>query len=204
MKIQQATNGNILLLDNENDILHILSSVYIQKHPRKENAILISDGITAANGTQGISLLASTIESINEESFNGDVYDLLGKLSTAISLNGTIATKNEASLTKENDPNYVAYLQANTFEKLLAFIKLHKSNIGGIKEENGKVLEEEYLCQFETFIIRVTLRYTYRTDKPNLVDEILMYGSTEYVLKPTKVYQYDVNDTIIGYQYREI
>ena len=204
MKIQQENNGNILLLDSENDIQHILSGVYIHKHPRKENAILITDGISATNETQGISLLASTIESINEEIFNGDVYDLLERLSTTITLNGTVATKNEAPLTKENDPNYVAYLQANTFEKLLAFIKLHKSNIGGVKEENGKVLEEEYFCQFETFIIRVTLRYTYRTDKPNLVDEILMYGSTEYVLKPIKVYQYDVNDNIVGYVYQEI
>ncbi|WP_299833744.1 hypothetical protein [uncultured Tenacibaculum sp.] len=204
MKIQQTTNGNILLRDNENDIQHILSSVYIHRHPRKENAILITDGIKATNEAQGISLLASTIDSINEESFNGDVYDLLEKLSTTISLNGTITTKNEPPLTKENDPNYVAYLQANTFEKLLAFIKLHKSNIGGVKEENGKVLEQEYLCQFETFIIRVTLSYTYRTDKPNLVDKILMYGSTEYVLKPIKVYQYDVNDNIVGYVYREI
>ena len=204
MKIQQATNGNILLLDNENDIQHILSSVFIHKHPRKEDAILITDRVTATNETQGISLLASTIESINEESFNGDVYDLLERLSATITLNGTAATKSEAPLTKENDPNYVAYLQANTFEKLLAFIKLHKSNIGGAKEENGKIIEEEYLCQFETFIIRVTLRYTYRTDKPNLVDEILMYGSTEYVLKPIKVYQYDVNDNIVGYVYREI
>lgn len=204
MKIQQATNGNILLLDNENNTQHILSSIYIHKHPRKENAILITDGITATNETQGISVLASTIESINEESFNGGVYELLEKLSTTISLNGTIATKNEAPLTKENDPNYVAYLQANTFEKLLAFIQLHKSNIGGVKKENGKVLEEEYLCQFETFIIRVTLSYTYRTDKPILIDEILMYGSTEYVLKPIKVYQYDINDNIVGYQYREV
>ena len=204
MKIQQATNGNILLLDNENDIQHILSSVFIHKHPRKEDAILITDRVTATNETQGISLLASTIESINEESFNGDVYDLLERLSATITLNGTVATKNEAPLTKENDPNYVTYLQANSFEKLLAFIQLHKSNIGGVKEENGKVLEEEYFCQFETFIIRVTLAYSYRTDKPNLIDEILMYGSTEYVLKPIKVYQYDINDNIVGYLYREI
>ncbi len=204
MKIQQATNGNILLLDNENNIQHILSGVYIHRHPRKENAILITDGITTTNEAQGISLLASAIESINEESFNGEVYDLLERLSATITLNGTAATKNEAPLTKENDPNYVAYLQANTFEKLLTFIKLHKSNIGGIKEENGKVLEEEYLCQFETFIIRVTLTYSYRTDKPNLIDEILMYGSTEYVLQPIKVYQYDVNDNIVGYVYLEI
>ena len=204
MKIQQENNGNILLLDNENDIQHILSSVYIHKHPRKENAILITDGIIATNETQGISLLASKIESINKESFSGDVYDLLEKLSTTISLNGTIAAQNEVPLTKENDPNYVAYLQANSFEKLLTFIKEHKFNVGGkVYHNDGRLDREEFYCQFDTFNIRVHLQYYYKENKINLIDNVLMYGSTNYVFKTRKVYQYDLNNTITGYVYEE-
>ena len=62
------------------------------------------------------------MDSIGDVHFNGDVKELL---STQIAASGIVSNKQEPS-TKENDPNYMAYLQANTFEKLLAFVKENK------------------------------------------------------------------------------
>ena len=203
MKIKQEENGNIVITGANGDILYILPSMYVHQHKRKKNAILLNNSPSYGSELSGISILASNVHSVGDVHFNGDVKQLKELLSTQIAVSGIVSNKQEP-LIKENDPNYVAYLQANTFEKLLAFVKEHKSNIGGVTVRDGKIVEEEYLCQFETFIIRITLSYTYRVDNPNLVNEVLMFGSTDYVLKPIKVYQYDVNDEIVGYQYREV
>ena len=203
MKIKQEENGNIVIIGANGDILYILPSMYVHQHKRKKNAILLNNSPSYGSELSGISILASNVHSVGDVHFNGDVKQLKELLSTQIAVSGIVSNKQEP-LIKENDPNYVAYLQANTFEKLLAFVKEHKSNIGGVTVRDGKIVEEEYLCQFETFIIRITLSYTYRVDNPNLVNEVLMFGSTDYVLKPIKVYQYDVNDEIVGYQYREV
>lgn len=203
MKIKQEENGNIVITRANGDILYILPSMYVHQHKRNKNAILLNNSPSYGSELSGISILASNVDSVGDVHFNGDVKELKELLSTQIAVSGVVSNQQEP-LSKENDPNYVAYLQANTFEKLLAFVKANKSNIGGVTVRDGKIVEEEYLCQFETFIIRVTLSYTYRVDNPNLVNEVLMFGSTEYVLKPIKVYQYDVNDEIVGYQYREV
>ncbi|TCP22403.1 hypothetical protein EV195_11252 [Tenacibaculum skagerrakense] len=203
MKIKQEENGNIVITGANGDILYILPSMYVHQHKRKKNAILLNNSPSYGSELSGISILANNVNSVGDVHFNGDVKQLKELLSTQIAVSGIVSNKQEP-LTKENDPNYVAYLQANTFEKLLAFVKANKSNIGGVTVRDGKIVEEEYLCQFETFIIRVTLNYIYRVDKPNLVNEVLMFGSTTYVLKPVKVYQYDVNDEIVEYQYREV
>ena len=203
MKIKQEENGNIVITGANGDILYILPSMYVHQHKRKKNAILLNNSPSYGSELSGISILASNVDSVGDVHFNGDVKQLKELLSTQIAVSGVVYNKQEP-LIKENDSNYVAYLQANTFEKLLAFVKANKSNIGGVTVRDGKIVEEEYLCQFETFIIRVTFSYTYRVDKPNLVNEVLMFGSTDYVLKPVKVFQYDVNDEIVGYQYREV
>ena len=203
MKIKQEENGNIVITGANGDILYILPSMYVHQHKRKKNAILLNNSPSYGSELSGISILASNVHSVGDVHFNGDVKQLKELLSTQIAVSGIVPNQKEP-LTKENDPYYVAYLQANTFEKLLAFVKANKSNIGGVTVRDGKIVEEEYLCQFETFIIRVTLSYTYRVDNPNIVNEVLMFGSTDYVLKPVKVYQYGVNDEIVGYQYREV
>ena len=203
MKIKQEENGNIVITGANGDILYILPSMYVHQHKRKKTAILLNNSPSYGSELSGISILASNVDSVGDVHFNGDVKQLKELLSTQIAVSGVVYNKQEP-LIKENDSNYVAYLQANTFEKLLAFVKANKSNIGGVTVRDGKIVEEEYLCQFETFIIRVTFSYTYRVDKPNLVNEVLMFGSTDYVLKPVKVFQYDVNDEIVGYQYREV
>lgn len=203
MEIQQETNGNIIIRDNSGVVLHILPSMHVHKHPRKENAILITSSVLGDREDLGISILASEVGYINKESFTGNVERLKALISEKIAINGVLPFKKELPITKEQDPNYTKYLQANTFEKLLDFIKAHQSNIGGQTLRDGKLIEEEYYCQFETFIIRVVLRYTYKTDAPELIASILMYGSTQYVFQPKKVYKYDTNNTLTGYSYQE-
>ncbi len=204
MKIKQEDNGNIVITGNNGEILHILPSMYIHQHPRKKNAILITDSIIGTKESLGISILASNIKVINDQFFNGNVENLKNFINKEISVSGVLPPPKQEPLTKENDPNYVAYLQANTFEKMLAFVKENKSNVGGVTIRNGKVMEEEFLCQFQTFIIRVTLSYIYRTDTPNLINYIHMYGSTSHVFKTKKVYQYDSENNITGFVYQEI
>lgn len=204
MKIKQEKNGNILITRDNGEILHILPSIYIHQHPRKKNAILITDSIVNTNENLGISILASTIHSIGNENFTGDIKSLKEVLSKRIVVNGTVPPPKKVPLTKENDPNYVAYLQANTYEKLLTYVKKHQFNVGGKQyHKDGRLDKEEFYCQFETFNIRVFLQYQYKKDPINLIDTILMSGSTTYVLKPKKVYQYDAKNTITGYVYQE-
>jgi len=204
MKIKQEDNGNILITRDNGEIAHILPSIYVHQHPRKANAILITSSALATHENQGISILASKITSIGDEGFSGDVNSLKQTLSKRIIVSGIVPQLNAVPLTKENDPNYVGFLQANTFEKLLTFAKENKSNVGGVTIRQGKIVGERFLCQFETFIIEIELFYLYSTSNPDLIDYIEMQGNTEYVFEAKKVYQYDSNDNIIGFNYEKI
>lgn len=206
MIIKQTENGNIVLTDTEEEIHHVLPMAYLHKHPRlPNNAILINSSTDYKNEQSGISILANKVRKINTENFNGDVYELLEILSKNIVLKGVSNTvKNDVPKTKEQDPNYITFLQANTYEKLVSFAKEHKRNIGGKKYNNGKLYEEEFFCQFQTFIIRVHLTYYYKINNPQLIDYILLWGSTKYVFKPVKRYIYSTNNEITNYKYEEL
>ena len=154
MKIKQKENGNILITGSNGDILYILPSMYVHQHKRKKNAILLNNSPSYGSELSGISILASNVHSLGDIHFNGDVKQLKELLSTQIAVSGILSNQQEP-LTKENDPNYVAYLKAN------------KSNIGGVTVRDGKIVEEECLCQFETLIIGVMLSYIYRLDNEN-------------------------------------
>lgn len=198
MQIHQEENGNIIIKNKYGTITHILPSISVQLHPRKENALLIE----SKDLRKGIEFLASKRVRINNKSYY-DAHSILSVLGKTIELNGTKTPIDTKPKTKEEDPNYVAYLQANTYEKLLAFAKKHHGNTGGKNIQDGKLVEEEFFCQFGTFTIKVALRYYYQLDKPDLIKHIQMWGSTQYVTKPKKVFVYDENDTITGYIYKE-
>ncbi|CAA0215031.1 hypothetical protein [Tenacibaculum maritimum] len=93
------------------------------------------------------------------------------------------------------------YDAITTYEDMFKFITEHKSNVGGEKFQNGKLVEKEYYCQFHSFAIRVTLRTYYKASKPNLISHILMFGNVAKVVKPTKVFRYDNTGKEIGVYY---
>jgi len=203
MKIQQSANGNIVITGTSGAIEHILPTITIHKHPRYPNeAILITHNTNYKDEQQGITILARNVTNVNDTRFHGNAQSLKSMLENELVLQG--GTREAPPKTKEQDPMYVAYLQANTYEKLLSFVKEHQDNIGGKRHhEDGRISEEEFFCQFETFIIRVTLRYYYKLDNQTLINYILMSGSTSYVHEPKKVYVYDGNNTITGYVYEK-
>ncbi len=205
MRIRQEDNGNIVIMKTDGEILHILPSMYIHQHPRKKNAILITNSPTYMNEHLGISILASAVKDIGGENFNGDVKSLKSALSKRIVVSGNVLPPKEdpQPLRKENDPRYVEYLLANTFEKMLVFAKEHNIYSGDGVWRDGKLVQEEFFCQFTTFTIRVTLNYFYREDKPNLIRYISMFGSTGHVHKTKKVYLYDNEDNLTGFRYEE-
>lgn len=202
MQIQQAENGNIIIKDRNGRFTHILSSMSVQRHPRKDNALVIYS--SDIQDKKGIEFLANQRIYINNKPRQLTAETLLKVLSTEIVLGGANSSTETKPKRKEEDPNYVAFLQANTYEKLLAFVKKHNKRVGGKNIQNGKLIEEEFYCQFHTFTIIVSLRYHYKTSNPNLIDYILIWGSTQYVTKPKKVYVYDRNNAITGYIYKEI
>ncbi len=208
MIIKQTENGNIVLTDVAQEVHHVLPMAYLHKHPRlPDNAILINSNTDYKNELSGISILASKVRKINNQSFNGDAYQLLEALSKNITLTGATnnnTVENDIPKTKEQDPNYIKFLQANTYEKLVSFAKEHRRNIGGEKYQNGKLYEQEFLCQFQSFIIRVHLTYYYKKSNPQLVDYILLWGSTLYVFKPIKRYIYNTKNEITNYKYEEV
>lgn len=202
MRINQDAKGNIIIR-KRGFITHILPSMCVHQHPRKSNAILITHNSDFQNEQQGISISTNQRIYINDKPYNLDRDNLLRMLHGNIALNGQIPQADPVPKTKETDPNYVAYLQANTYEKLLAFVKKHQDNIGGKNIQDGKLVEEEFLCQFDTFIIKIGLRYHYQHTNPTLIKHIQMWGSTQYVTKPKKVFVYDENNTVTGYVYKE-
>ncbi|MDB0601346.1 hypothetical protein PL373_09330 [Tenacibaculum maritimum] len=90
----------------------------------------------------------------------------------------------------------------NTYEQILTFVSTHQFNIGGEKHQDGKLVEKEYYCQFQTLSLRVTLRYYYKHS--GLISHILMSGTTNGLENPTKVYRYNNAGEIIGYYYTGI
>ncbi|CAA0177426.1 conserved hypothetical protein [Tenacibaculum maritimum] len=203
MRIRQEKNGNITIVGVSGAIEHILPVAYIHKHPRYPNeAILITGDMDYKNEERGIAIVARQVTYINDKRFKGNVHTLKAQLEEEFVLKGN--PKDTIPKTKETDPMYVAFLQANTYEKMLAFVKEHQDNIGGKKYyRDGRISEQEFFCQFETFIIRVTLRYYYKRGDNTLINYILMYGSTANVHEPRKVYVYDANNTITGYVYKK-
>lgn len=197
MQIYQEENGNIIIRNRYGHISHVLSSMSVQMHPRKENALLIE----SKDLQKGIEFLVNERVNINNKNYY-DLHSILSVIGKTIELSGKKTPIDTTPKTKEQDPDYVAYLQANTYEKLLAFAKKHHGNTGGKNIQNGKLVEEEFFCQFRTFTIKVALRYHYRLDKPDLIKYIHMWGSTQYVTKNQKVYVYDENNTISGYVYK--
>ena len=90
-------------------MLYILPSMYVHQYKLKKNAILVNNSPSYGSELSGISILASNIDSVGDIHFNGDVKQLKELLSTQIAVSGVVSNKQEP-LTKENDPNYVAYL----------------------------------------------------------------------------------------------
>lgn len=215
MRIEQQDNGNIIIQNNTGQITHVLSSISIQKHPRKNNALIIYSK-DFESGYRGIEFLASRPIYINQKSYRVDADKLLKVFAKNIAMNGvkipekkpinnpkppdTKPTPNK----KEDDPNYQEFVKANTYEKLLAFAKKHQDNVGGKYYRNGKLVSEDIFCQFDTFIIRVILSYNYKRSNPNLINYIQMTGNVTNVPKSKKVYVYDANNTVTGYVYKGI
>lgn len=209
MTIKQGENGNIIIYERSGKIKHIIGNAYLHTHPRYPNeAILISSSSNAKDEQTGITIVAKEIIQVGETAFeNRDATFLKFLLSNEINFTGSTQQKAEDTKpkTKEEDPLYVEFLLANTFEKMHSFIKKHQSNIGGKQyHQDGRLHLEEFLCKFDTFIIQVNLQYYYKTENQNLISEVLMWGSTENVFKPKKVYQYDSENNITGYVYTEV
>ena len=204
MRIKQQDNGNIIISDLNQKTLHVLPNMYLHQHPRRSDAILITGSGDFNTEEKGISIAAGQPIYINDTLYQLPTNELLHKLSTELLLQGAKGGNTTSELPKEQDPIYIEYLKANTFEKLHAFVKTHQRNIGGKQYRNARLEKEEFLCQFSGTIIIVHLQYYYKTSAPNTIDSILMWGSTEYVLKPIKRYVYDTNGVLTGYVYEEV
>lgn len=204
MFIQQEENGNIVIINSSGEVQHILPMAYVHKHPRFPNeAILITSSSDFKKEEDSISLLSNSIFQINGKSFKGDVNKLLTTISKEIALKGSIAVKDSTPKTKEQDPKYVEYLQANDFEKFIIFLRKYNSFSGGIQKKDDKIIQEEFMCQFNTFIIQAKALYAYRgTSKA--IDTITLVGNTKYVNKPVKRYIYGADNKVTGYKYEEI
>lgn len=199
MYIEQENNGNIIIKNRQGNITHILSSMSVQIHPRKENALLIE----SKELTNKIEFIANKQVYINKKEYNTNTSSLLEIISQKINLNGKKVLTESKPKTKEQDPLFVAYLQANTYEKLLDFVKKHYENTGGKTYEEDKLVRETFFCVLDTFNFKIALKYEYMSNKPNLIKHIEMIGDTQNVFKTKKVYLYDEKDNIKGYIYEE-
>ncbi|WP_136464957.1 hypothetical protein [Flagellimonas onchidii] len=82
MKISKKTNGNILIMDGNDLIQHVIvSDVFLQLHPRNGKGVLISKTPTNQDECEAIVLYADRVKAIGEEPFEGNRNDLMAKLS---------------------------------------------------------------------------------------------------------------------------
>lgn len=213
MKIKQL-DSNFLITENDGSIKHILpkQNTFFHQHPIKENAILISTGINLYDERAGITLKASDLTEVDASIFQGFLSRMLFNLG------------NEAVFTGF-EPYYPILKQ---IEKLVEFeqtLNWYKENANEPKKEvnlsDGKLSSVSYTLAFSYLTKNISTalqhRYIYRADKPNLIKyEHLTSGATYNVkgltidLTPNmndvacKVYLYDANDNITGYQYKSI
>ena len=90
MKIEKSTNGGVIIKDANGAILHIIkaSNIYLQRHPRAADAIVISNTPTPQDAYEGIQLIATKVRSINGTAFSGDRDALLLALDELFKLGG--------------------------------------------------------------------------------------------------------------------
>ena len=82
MKIEKTNIGSIILKTASDEIEHIIATdVFIQKHPRNDNAILISKTPTNQDENESIILFSDAVTEVNKVEFSGNRNDLLIKLS---------------------------------------------------------------------------------------------------------------------------
>ena len=82
MKIEKTNIGSIILKTASDEIEHIIATdVFIQKHPRNDNAILISKTPTNQDENESIILFSDAVTEVNRVEFSGNRNDLLIKLS---------------------------------------------------------------------------------------------------------------------------
>ncbi len=186
MNIQVNENGNFAFISN-NEIKLITSSFNIHQHPNDKNAILFNDKFEPTEeGSLSVQFDKLTINGKKPQVEN--IFQLKGVLFNDIPLK----QGQQPSLDRENDPNYIIFRLQTTYEAMLNFIEsnAHK-DYPQLKYNDGKLVQKEYYCDFQTFSIRVTLNYYYLAN--NQISHILMSGNVEKVALPVKAYHYSDN-----------
>ena len=192
MRITQVENGNIIIKDSQDKTIAITPKIYVFKHPRKQNAIVINgsgiynDELNSIEGNlqQGIYVNDNKHTSLDT---------LFADLSNQIVLSGKKASAIAAP--SDNEPNRAVFESITDYEVMYLFTKEYSKTVNPIKkDETGKIIEEEYLLQFTDLVARITLTYYYLSG--NTISHILMSGTTQNIALPIKTYMYDANNNI--------
>lgn len=105
--------GNVLITES-GELIHIIATdVFVQKHPIYDTAVMISKTPSRQDVKEAIVLYAEEVESINNESFTGDVNALMLALSTVFK-SGRGADGGSGSEININDYLPVTYTQVDT------------------------------------------------------------------------------------------
>jgi hypothetical protein len=78
MIIEQTANNNVVIKGDDGNILQIIATdVFIQKHPRNEDCVILSKTSSNQDEKEGIQIYASKVTQVNGKSFSGSLNDLM-------------------------------------------------------------------------------------------------------------------------------
>ncbi len=196
MKINQQTNGNILVQDLKNNFIALMPKVFVFPHPRKENAIIlnctgINDDVNSIEGNldQGIYVNGNRFSNLDS---------LINEIQKEIVLNGnkiSSSTDSSSDTPQEPTPNKAMFESITDYETMYLFTKEHTKTVSPVKiDSSGRINEEEYILQFSDLVARITLTYYYIVG--DQISHILMNGTTGNISLPLKTYMYNGNNEI--------
>ena len=192
MKISQLDNGNISLLNNDNQTLAMLPHLCVFKHPRVENAILLNTSGDPKDEKHGfVCALDNGISVANNTYY--DFEELMATLKSTIQLNGQAL----AEVLPEVDALKQTFDAITEYEQLYLFAQAFSTSSLPIKKDpSGKVIKEEYYIAFNTGSATLVLNYYFLAGDSSKISHILLSGSTVNIPLPLKTYQYDANGNI--------
>lgn len=94
--------GSVLLKSSATEVEKMLpaGNIFVHKHPRVENAVLVTIESTEQNEHKGYNLYVDKIQTINGEAFSGSRSDLIIALSKVFNNGGGSGNSNGAAITE--------------------------------------------------------------------------------------------------------
>ncbi len=193
MNITQSEKGTIFIENNQNETIGVFPYVFIFKHPRKQNTILIN---SSGKPTDEKNSLVASVEKgiyVNNQK-KEDLNEFFKTIEQSIYLNGIIPYQAPAVV---SDPQKELFDQITQYEKMYLFAQAFNTTLTPVSYyDDGRIRKEEYLLQFSTVTSSITLTYYYLEGNTSSISHILMSGDVGNINLPLKAYIYDNNDLI--------